>query len=325
MISVVILIFILSTFSFALFGNIYIKKKYVVKRRIQQFIPKDSQTLLNQTDYTNKERKKRIQTEIVKNVAKMIRTSKQKNERIERDLESAGVPLKVEEFLAIRVITFGIIFILALIVLDFNLIMSIAIAFIGWNIPSVVIKRKKETRITAGAMQLPQALETMSNGMKSGFSFIQAMQLVGKELPDPIGTEFTRTIKDMNIGISLEKAFENLLERLPNKDLEIVVTAVLIQRTTGGNLVPILETMNETISERVRMKDELRALTAQGRISALIITLLPVVLGLMLSIMNPDYFDPMFSHPLGLVMMGAGVLFGIIGWILINKVVTIEV
>lgn len=320
-----IFIFILTTISFGLIGTFHIKKKQKIRRRIQQFIQKDQQIVTMQTEKirADKERKSPL-SEIIKSLAKNIKTSTQKRIKLENELESAGIPLKVEEFITIRLIIFGLIFIFAL-MLDIPLIVSIILAVIGWMVPAFYVRKKKEARIALSGSQLPQALETMANGMKSGFSFMQAMQLVGNEMPDPIGVEFKRTIKEINLGVPMDEAFEHLLQRLPNQDLEIMITAVLIQRSTGGNLASILETIHETISERVRMKDELKALTAQGRMSALIITLLPVALGLILNIMNPNYFTPMLSHPLGWALLGGGIISGILGWIFIQKVVSIEV
>lgn len=319
----VVFIFIISTLCFALAGTYFVKKKYVVKRRIQQLITKN-QTIVGEG--VPKEKKHALQALIhsVKSLAKWIKTPEQKQIRLERDLESAGIPLKVEEFISIRLITFGLLFVVSLL-LHLHIVMSILVALIGWGLPGFYLKKKKEDRLAASVAQLPQALETMTNGMKSGFSFLQSMQLVAKEMPDPIGLEFTKSIKEINFGLPLEVALNNLLERLPNKDLEIAVSAVLIQRSTGGNLVRILETIQETISERVKMKDELKALTAQGRISAFIITALPLVLGVLLNVMNPHYFDSMFAHPLGWVLLGTGVLSGLLGWIFIQKIVTIEV
>lgn len=324
MISLFAVIFIGTTLAFGFIGQYFVQKNNYVKRRIEQFVPKNTQMPLINKETEDKKQKIPFLSSVIKYLSRIITTSIQKQSRLERDLEGAGVSIKVEEFISIRLIIFGVLLGIT-IFLNIHFIISIVISLSGWIIPSIIVRRKKELRIAASAAQLPQALETMSNGMKSGFSFLQTMQLVGNELPNPIGEEFTKTIKEINIGISMENAFENLLQRLPNKDLEIVVTAVLIQRSTGGNLVTILETIHETISERVRMKDELRALTAQGRTSALIITLLPVALGILLSIMNPGYFEQMFSHPLGLVLLGLGAFSGVLGWVLINKVVTVEV
>ncbi|WP_428911925.1 type II secretion system F family protein [Niallia sp. Krafla_26] len=318
----VIIIFLVTTISFGLMGSYLLNKNNKVKRRIRQFITIEQAE--NKSEQERTEKKKPQLKEFISVLAKNIRASENQRVTLETELERAGIPLKVEEFITIRIILFFMVFILTL-VMGIHPLLSILIGLIGWKIPSLYLQKKKNKRIADFTAQLPEALETMGSAIKSGFSFMQAMQLVSKEMPDPIGIEFRKTIKEMNLGISTEVAFENLLNRLPNKDLEIVVTAVLIQRSTGGNLAQMLETIHETISERVRMKDELKALTSQGRMSAIVISLLPVILGLILNVMNPDYFTPMFSHPLGWVLLGGGAVSGLLGWVFINKIVNIEV
>ncbi len=319
----VFLIFVLATFTFAFSGLYLLNKKQKVKRRLKQFALQDTRNQVNNKENEQKTKKLLIRN-LIERVAKNIRTSDSRQNKIENQLISAGIPLKVEEFIIIRLATFALTIVIAFL-FGVHVTFAILIGFIGWILPLLYLNKKRDARISAFAEQLPQSLEMMANAMKSGFSFMQAMKLVSKELPDPISGEFQQTINEINLGISTEAAFENLLKRIPDKDLEIVVTAVLIQRSTGGNLAQILETIHETISERVKMKDELKALTSQGRMSALIITLLPVILGILLNVMNPDYFTPMFSHPLGWVLLGGGTLSGIMGWIFIKKVVTIEV
>jgi tight adherence protein B len=321
-----IVVFFVSTITFAICGLFFVNKNQRLKKRIERFIPQESRRMevpAAKAEATADSQKVTLKY-LIENLSKNIKPTENQRNKIETELQSAGIPLKVEEFITIRIVLFGVVILVALLS-GIQAFLAILIGLIGWKLPSIYLKRKKEKRISVSSEQLPQALETMANAMKSGFSFLQAMQLVAKESPDPIGIEFQRTLKEMNLGISHETAFENLLQRLPNRDLEIVVTAVLIQRTTGGNLAQILETIHETISERVRMKDELKALTSQGRMSALVITLLPVFLGVFLNLLNHDYFSPMLSHPLGWVLLGGGVLSGILGWIFIHKIVTVEV
>ncbi|OIJ11051.1 hypothetical protein BKP37_16710 [Anaerobacillus alkalilacustris] len=318
-----IFIFILSTLSFALTTIYYRNKKQKVQKRINRFIPRSSK-VSQEKEVEVPSVKPTVFKEFITTIAKNIKASETKQNKWKIELESADIPLKVEEFMTIRIVLFSIMFI-ALILSGVNVLLSIVIGLISWKLPTIYVKKKKEARVSDAATLLPQTLETMASAMKSGFSFLQAMQLVSREVPAPIGIEFERTIKEINFGIPTETAFANLLKRLPNKDLEIAVTAVVIQRSTGGNLAAILETIHETISERVRMKDELKALTSQGRMSALVITLLPIILGLLLNVMNPEYFSPMFSHPLGWLLLAGGTISGILGWIFIQKVVTIEV
>ncbi|GAA0480448.1 type II secretion system F family protein [Salinibacillus aidingensis] len=249
---------------------------------------------------------------------------KKQTEKWAELIETSGVPIRSEEFMAIRLLSVLLTFMTAF-AMELNWMMVILLPLIGWFGPGSYLKHKRKKRIQACSDQLPQALGTISTAMKSGFSFMQAMQLVAKEVSDPLGTEFAKAIREMNLGISMEQSFQNLLSRLPNKDLKLVVTAVLIQRSTGGNLSKLFETIEETIHERIRMKDELKTLTSQGRMSAIIISLLPVVLGLILNVASPSYFSPMLEHPLGLVFLAMGAVSGFIGWLVIQKIVRIEV
>ncbi|THE10601.1 type II secretion system F family protein [Bacillus timonensis] len=316
--------FLVSTLLFWGTGFYFYRKKNVVKRRIETFIPNDirNTVVVEETETSKKERVNL--KEIFLKLSTVIHPRKNKQERLQLELEAAGIPLKPEEFILLRVVIVGFVLFLSLLSQMHLFVILIAI-IIGWTIPRFYLKFKKEKRLLKCASQLPQTLETMSTAMKSGFSFMQAMQIIAKEVPDPIGPEFTRAIQEINLGISMETAFEAMLKRLPNKDLDIVVTALLIQRTTGGNLTQILETIKDTITERVRMKEELNALTAQGKMSAWVISLLPVILGLILNVMNPEYFSPLLSHPLGWTLLGFGAVSGIIGWLLIQKIIKIEV
>jgi tight adherence protein B len=211
----------------------------------------------------------------------------------------------------------------AFLVLHFFLTrVAILIVFI---LPKFVIKKKSKKRLQLSSQQLIDVLGMMANSMRAGFSFMQAMQLVGKEVPDPLGPEFDRVVRQSGLGIPLEEVFEELVERLPNKELEVVVRAILAQRKSGGNLADLLETMEETIRGRVRILEELKTLTAQGKMSSWIITLLPVGLGLYLAMMNREYFGPMLEHPLGWAMLSVCVISNFIGWLFIQKIIRIEV
>jgi tight adherence protein B len=239
-------------------------------------------------------------------------------------LEQSNIPLKPEEFFALRVFV-GIGAFLIAYILGNNIWIMLSAFTFGFLSLKVYLNRRREIRMGRVRFQLPTALGTMTTALRAGFSFMQAVQLISKEIPDPMGPEFGKTIRELNLGVSAEKAFDNLLKRLPDKDLEIVITALLVQRSTGGNLAEILDSIQETVRERIRMKEELRTLTAQGRISAWIITGLPVILGFMFHLINPEYFSPMIQHPLGWVMLGVGLVSGMIGWFTIQKIINIEV
>jgi len=208
---------------------------------------------------------------------------------------------------------------------ELHLLLLIFCGIIGFYLPILYIKRKRKHRLKKCSEQLGNALGTMANALRAGFSFMQAMKMVAEEIEDPLGPEFLNTLKEINYGVKIEDAFDNLLKRLPDRELEMVLTTLLIQRSSGGNLAYLLETMQETIIDRSRVQDEVKTLTAQGKMSSVIITLLPPALALYLTFVNPEYFNMLFSHPLGWGMLIVGGINMILGWVFINKIVHIEV
>ena len=206
-----------------------------------------------------------------------------------------------------------------------NILFVIPIGLLGFWLPVIKLRRNTNKRMTRGTLQLADALGTMANSMRAGFSFMQAMKLIAEEFPDPLGYEFDKTLKDIQYGVSLEEAFANMLERFPSKEMDLAVKAMLIQRQSGGNLATLLETIQETINSRLRVKNEIRTLTAQGKMSSWIITALPVLLAYYLRLVNPDYFNRLFSHPLGIALLVISVMNIVFGWLMIQKIVRIEV
>ena len=144
-------------------------------------------------------------------------------------------------------------------------------------------------------------------------------------MPDPISLEFKKLLKELRLGASTERALENLVLRVESDDLELVINAVMIQREIGGNLSEILDNISETIRERVRLKGEIRTLTAQGRISGIVVSILPIAFGFILHLLNPEYMTPLFSNPNGIMILSISFISQIIGIILVNQIVKIEV
>ncbi|NMD70123.1 secretion system protein [Bacillus sp. DNRA2] len=322
------LLFIALSVLFGSLGMLLLQPKRSLVDRLEKFFPKDAPPESRDQQQEQHQQRRRILnvTELKSILTKLSKnfTTKKNTTKWETKLEAANLPLKTEEFQALRIVTgLAAVGITALLKLPIPVI--IVAAIIGPTLPTIYLKRKIKTRLARCTTQLPQALGTMATSMKSGYSFLQAMQVIAQEVPDPIGTEFKKTLREINLGVPLEEAFANLINRLPTDDIKIVANAIIIQRSTGGNLTQILDTIQETITDRVRIKEELRALTAQGKMSAWIISLLPVIIGVVLNLMNPEYFNPMISHPLGWTLLGAGLISGIIGWFVIQKIVNIEV
>jgi tight adherence protein B len=154
---------------------------------------------------------------------------------------------------------------------------------------------------------------------------MQAADMVAQEMRPPISTEFARTVKEMNLGITMENSLGNLAKRIESEDLDLVMTAVLIQRQVGGNLAEVLDNIARTIRERVRIRGEIRTLTAQGRVSGIIISLLPLVMGVIIYVLNPTYIRVLFVNPIGQIMLGVSLAGQVVGILIIRRIVDIEV
>lgn len=172
--------------------------------------------------------------------------------------------------------------------------------------------------------QLVDALSLISNALRSGYSFLQALDVAARELPEPIAGELEQVLRETRVNISVDAALANMVERTGSQDLDMAVTAIAIQRQVGGNLGEVLANISETIRERLRVRGEIRALTAQGRISAWIVGLLPVVLTVVIYLLNREYISVLFVHPVGRFALILAVLMELIGVALIRRIIQIE-
>ena len=195
----------------------------------------------------------------------------------------------------------------------------------AWALGAVFLRFRQGRRTRAFNNQLGDTITLLSNALKAGYSFAQALSSVAKNGSPPISEEFSRATREIALGISVDDALNHMVQRNKSEDFDLLVTAVQIQRVVGGNLAEILDTIAYTIRERVRIQGEIRTLTAQARISGWIITLLPFALAGVLALISPSYFGPMLSENLGRVMMGIGVFSIAIGAAAIQKIVKIEV
>lgn len=245
-------------------------------------------------------------------------------EKTEIKLVQAHLPLKYEEYITINLIIIVVAAVILLIVTE-NIFISAAFAIFSAFSPLVYVNIRRKSIIQKIEQQLPDTLALISNTLKSGYSFLQAIDAASKELPPPVSLEFQQILREINLGVNTEKALESFSKRVQSPDLELIVLAVLIQRQIGGNLSEILDNISETIRSRIKIKGEIKILTAQGRVSGLIISLLPVALGVILYFMNPSYILTLFQHPMGLGMLGLAALMQAIGIFLIRRIIRIEV
>ncbi len=248
-------------------------------------------------------------------------------ERLTHQLERADMTLSPGEYIVIRFALAGVAFIIPFFFVQglFGLgIMAVA-AIVGYNLPKWYMNRRRNGRLASLNAQLPEALTMISNSLKAGFGLIQALSVASEQLAHPISTEFGRTIHEMNVGSGAEEALQALSERNDSYDLDIVVTAILVQRTVGGNLGEILDTVAGTMRERIRIRGEIQTLTAQQKLTGIVIGLLPVFVGILFSVLSPGYINPLFETGLGKIMLVIAVVMEVIGLLVIQRILDIEV
>lgn len=239
-------------------------------------------------------------------------------------MQQAGLPIAGTEFLIILGISAVVIGLVAfLAVRRWHVALLAAVFVIALEYIYVLVRIDR--RSASFTNQLGDCLTMVANALRAGFSFLQAMDMISKEMEPPISEEFQHVMRDIALGASIDRALNDMDKRVGSPDFSLVVTAVLIQQQVGGDLAHILDTISETIQDRIRMRREVKTLTTQGRMSGWILILTPVGLALFMSSSNPNYLDPLFKHPIGQIILGATVVSEIIGAIVINRIVDIEV
>jgi tight adherence protein B len=254
-----------------------------------------------------------------------------------RDLGAADLKLKPSEFLGIWAgSTIGlpaILFILGFVIpsLQSPIVLLVGLG-IGFVLPRLWLGRRKSGRLNAFNKQLPDTITLIANALRAGSSFLQAIELVVRESRPPISIEFGRVIREVNLGLPFDTALENMTRRVKSEDFELMATAIQIQHQVGGNLAEILDSIAFTIRERVRIKGEIRALTAQQRMSGYVVGGLPIALAAFIFVAAPTFFDPMFQKPpdvvgipLGVVLIFVAGLMMAAGFFFIRRIVDIEV
>lgn len=197
---------------------------------------------------------------------------------------------------------------------------------VGWVVfASLYVQFKAKRRMKQFTNQLGDAIAMMSNALKSGFTFQQAMDIVAKEIKGPISEEFVRALNEIQLGVTLEEALEGICQRVKDDDFEMVAMSVVIQRQVGGNLSQILDTVGETIRDRIKLRAEIKSLTAEGVISGWTIALLPVIVGLFCNAMNPDYFKGMLDTDFGKYLGIACLVSEIIGGLVIRWIINVKI
>ena len=261
--------------------------------------------------------------DFVKRTAKYLAKIKQA-EDLDLKMQQAGLPILGSEFLVMAAIG-GVLAGLAVFLLTMKLSTAVIVAFAALIGEWCYILYRVDKRRKDFVNQLSDCLTTVANALRAGFSFLQAMELISKEMEPPISEEFAQTIREMKLGTRMEDALETMDVRVGCPDFSLVIAAVLIQHQVGGNLAQILDTISSTINERIRMRREVMALTAQGRASGWVLALLPIALAGILSIINPSYLAPLWEEQIGRIAIGAALVMELIGFLVIKRIVDIEV
>ena len=239
-------------------------------------------------------------------------------------LRQAGIPLYGAEFIVVAIVgALGVTLLTYIITMNvFSApVIGLLVPLALWSWLSLLIRRRRN----AFTEQLGDCLTTVANALRAGYSFQQAMDVVSKEMEPPISTEFARVMTDITMGVTLESALDQMNKRVGSADFDLVVTAVLIQREVGGNLAQILDTISDTINERIRMKREINALTAQGRLSAWVLIALPIFMAVFCWTFNRDQMMLFFTEEIGRYAIIFAIFMEILGYVVIQKIVDIEV
>ncbi|TEU01097.1 MAG: secretion system protein [Anaerolineales bacterium] len=246
---------------------------------------------------------------------------------ISRDLARADLKLRPAEYVAVIVISifaFGVIGF----IISYSMIFAFVGMIVGAFVPRMYVKRQEKGRLKKFDNQLSDMLNLTVNGLRAGFSTLQALEAVSRELPPPINDEFHRVVQEMQLGIPMEDALDHLLRRINSEDLDLVITAINVQREVGGNLAEILDSISFTIRERVRIKGEIAALTAQGSATAWVISAMPVILTALLFLINRDYIMQFFNpetRSCGIPLITLAAIMVITGFIATQKIVDIDI
>jgi tight adherence protein B len=249
------------------------------------------------------------------------------SEKVALTLDRAGVPLRVGEYYMIRWGLAALLFVVPLIFGQsmFILLVSVGTGGVGYMLPAYWVGSKRKTRMNQINGHLTDMLGLVSNSLKSGYGMMQSFEFAAKQMDGPLAMELRRMLREANLGLSAEDALNAMGERIDSKDLDMVLTAVNIQRAVGGNLSEILDQVAFTMRERERIRGEIATLTSQQRMTGIVIGGLPVLMFLLFMVMNPEYMSLLFTETAGRIMLVAAVGLEFLGYLSIKRIMAIEV
>jgi len=319
--SIFITIFLLTIY---LFRNSNLKRNKVIKRVIE-IEQKEWQIAEEKAHKSKGKRSESKVTAALWSIFDNFKVFRVAEERLQNELKKANILMKSKELVILIILSAIVGSFLGIAISGGSIKRGLWLGLLTWMLPLFWIRAKKNKRKVKLEAQLPDMINMTANSLKAGYSLIQSFELLSREMAAPLSEEIQRMLQETRLGISTEQALINFNERVESADLDLIITAMLIQRQVGGNLAEILDTIGETIRERIRIQGEIKTLTAQGRMSMIIFMALPIVLAAFLFMTNPEYMMPLVTDPIGLLMLGVAVVGQIIGVILIKRIIRIEV
>jgi len=244
--------------------------------------------------------------------------------RIDRRLKQADMTIRVGTFVLLSLGLF-LLGIAAGKIFHWPSVISVVVGGVLMYVPNIVVEARRRRRFKRFMSHFPEALEMFARSLRAGHSFTGAIQLVAQEMPHPIGPEFSKVFEEQNLGIPLRQALLGMAERIEALDVKFFVTAILIQRETGGNLAEIIDKIGHVIRERFRIQGQLKIFTAQARMSGIVLALLPVGVAVLVGMMNPEYLKPLWFEKTGKIMIAVAVTLQVLGVIAIRKIIRIKI
>lgn len=235
----------------------------------------------------------------------------------------AGLPLMGQEYITIS-LTISLVSLVIGWIFSGAFVSGLIIGLIAMALQWMYVKHLVRKRMNKFLFQMSDCLTLISNSLRAGFSFLQTAELISKEMDDPIGTEFARVVRDTNLGRSLERALKDMDERVGNDDFSLLVTAVIIQQQVGGNLAVIVDSIRDTIIDRIRLRREIRTLTAQGRATGIVLAMIPVAMALFFFIVSPEYLDPLIHTTMGQAAIAVSLILECVGFFVIKRIMDIK-
>jgi tight adherence protein B len=245
-------------------------------------------------------------------------------DRVERLLVQAGSTLATSEFFLVTAVVGLAVFLVLRLLIVIPWPVAVVAALAGASLVPFWITHQRARRYRLIREQLPEALDLMASSLRAGHAYTAAVQVVAEELEEPIAAEFQVMVDQYRVGLGQRECMTALVERVDMPDLRLFSTAVLIQLETGGNLAEVLERLAEVIRARFRLAGQVRAITAEGRLSGAILGALPIAVGVIITLLNAEYLKPLFKEPFGLLMIGAAILLELIGFIWIRRIVEVR-